>query len=71
MGINYMKKKKSTRCATNLESSLLAQDIIGLEHDRCNPDGDEEACTKQLTQTKTERRFHGFSALRWVLTFQR
>jgi hypothetical protein len=27
---------------TNLESSLLAQDIIGLEHDGGNPNHDEE-----------------------------
>jgi hypothetical protein len=38
--------KKNT---TNLQSGLLAQDIVGLEHHRGNPNRDKEACAAKAS----------------------
>ena len=39
--------QKFNKTITNLQSSLLTQDIIGLEHHCSNPNGHKETCAKQ------------------------
>jgi hypothetical protein len=38
--------QKFNKTITNLQSSLLTQDIVGLEHHRSNPNCHKETCAK-------------------------
>lgn len=39
--------QKFNKTITNLQSSLLTQDIVGLEHHRSNPNCHKETCAKK------------------------
>jgi hypothetical protein len=44
--------QKFNKTITNLQSSLLTQNIIGLEHHRSNPNCHKETCAKQFKRRR-------------------